>query len=102
MPARPRSTFLFAGTDTTSNALARILQMLALHPDIQETLREELVGAGGAAGQLDYNQLVELPLLEAVCRETLRLCVSVAAPLHSNLTYRFRCSYPPVYVIQRE
>ncbi|KAI0315526.1 cytochrome P450 [Amylostereum chailletii] len=67
------STFLFAGTDTTSNALARILHVLALHPDVQERLRDELVGAGTKQGQLGYDELVALPYLDAVCRETLRL-----------------------------
>ena len=65
--------FLFAGTDTTSNALSRILHMLSLHPEAQTRLREELVSAGAPDGSADYDALDRLPYLEAVCRETLRL-----------------------------
>ncbi|KAI0317187.1 cytochrome P450 [Amylostereum chailletii] len=67
------ATFMFAGTDTTSSALSRILYQLAMYPDIQERLRKEVSEAGGDKGQLDYDTLIALPYLEAVCRETLRL-----------------------------
>ncbi|KAI0318192.1 cytochrome P450 [Amylostereum chailletii] len=67
------TTLLFAGTDTTSSALARILHMLCLHPDVQDKLREELTAAGSATGELDHDALNELPYLDAVCRETLRV-----------------------------
>ena len=65
--------FLFAGTDTTSNALSRMLYMLSLHPEVQARLREELVAAGAPDGDADYDALDRLPYLEAICRETLRL-----------------------------
>ena len=62
--------------DTTSNALARILHQLALHPEVQEKLRQELVRArddgAGSLRDLDYDEVMELPYLDAVCRETLR------------------------------
>ena len=35
-------TFLLAGYETTSNALAYTTYLLALHPDIQQRLYEEL------------------------------------------------------------
>ena len=62
--------------DTTSNALSRTLYQLAQYPEAQEKLREELKqarddGAGGLR-DLDYNEVMELPYLDAVCRETLR------------------------------
>ncbi|PCH34772.1 cytochrome P450 [Wolfiporia cocos MD-104 SS10] len=72
------STFIFAGMDTTSGALARILQLLAAHPDVQEKLRAELVAArADAGGDIPYDRLSELPYLDAVCRETLRLYAPV-------------------------
>jgi Cytochrome P450 len=71
-PIYPR-TLVFAATDTTSNALSRILQLLALHSDTQDKLREELTEACGTNKELTHDQLVSLPYLEAVCRETLRL-----------------------------
>jgi cytochrome P450 len=64
---------MFAANDTTSGALSRVFGLLASHPDIQAKLREELEHALNADSDLDYNQLMSLPLLDAVCKETLRL-----------------------------
>ena len=58
--------------DTTSNAISRLLHLLALHPDVQAKLRDELLDAG-VHEAVPYDQLMELPYLDAVCRETLRL-----------------------------
>ncbi|KAF9448714.1 cytochrome P450, partial [Macrolepiota fuliginosa MF-IS2] len=65
-------TFVFAGMDTTSSALSRTLWLLATHQDVQRKLREEIREAQ-EDGQLSYDQLVFLPYLDAVCRETLRV-----------------------------
>ncbi|KAI1786411.1 cytochrome P450 [Ganoderma leucocontextum] len=70
------STFILAGMDTTSNALSRILHLLAENPDVQEKLRHELSEAREIVGNgkdIPYDDLVKLPYLDAVCRETLRL-----------------------------
>ncbi|KAF9224530.1 cytochrome P450 [Gyrodon lividus] len=67
------STLVFAGMDTTSSALSRTLLTLAHHPDAQEKLREEYKQAKAEKGELDYGDLVNLPYLDAVCRESLRL-----------------------------
>nr|BED42990.1 cytochrome P450 monooxygenase [Trametes versicolor] len=66
------STFILAGMDTTSNALSRILHVLAQNPTAQDKLRAEITEACGGE-DLPYDDLVKLPYLEAVCRETLRL-----------------------------
>ena len=66
-------TLVFAATDTTSSALSRILYLLAKHPDVQEKLRAEVVEARRERGDLAFDDLFQLPYLEAVCRETLRL-----------------------------
>ncbi|KAI0060171.1 cytochrome P450 [Artomyces pyxidatus] len=63
------NTLLFAGTDTTSSALCRVLHLLSEHPTIQDKLRAELTDAP----ELDYDILSGLPYLDAVCRESLRL-----------------------------
>lgn len=64
--------------DTTSNALSRILHLLALHPDVQQKLRAEIVEAqGGDYSDIPYDDLVKLPFLDAVCRETLRVYAPV-------------------------
>ena len=87
------NTLLFAGSDTSelflllnwfcvtshlpiaSGALARALQLLALHQDVQDRLRAEIVAARKANGDhdLDYQGIENLPFLSAVVRETLRL-----------------------------
>ena len=60
--------------DTTSNVLTRLLHCLAQHPDIQRKLRAEVVETF-PDGELQYDRLLALPYMDAVCRETLRLCV---------------------------
>ncbi|KZV66201.1 cytochrome P450 [Peniophora sp. CONT] len=69
------TTLVVAGTDTTSTALSRILHLLTLRPDLQDKLRDELVHAQSEAGseELAYEVLMELPFLDAVCKEMLRL-----------------------------
>lgn len=68
------STFTFAGTDTTSNAVSRILWLLAQHKDAQSRLRAELREAmANSDGDVPHDELVALPYLDAICRETLRL-----------------------------
>ncbi len=96
---------LFAGFDSTATALACTLGLLAEHPEVQSRLRDELdavVGGGpsltGAEeAQTDESDLQtrdgdtaltpadldELPYLDAVVRESLRL-------------------YPPQYLLFRE
>ncbi|KAF8159576.1 cytochrome P450 [Crassisporium funariophilum] len=63
----------FAATDTTSGALARILHVLANDTTAQDRLRREVVEARNQQGDLPYDELVALPYLDAVIRETLRL-----------------------------
>ena len=69
------STLTTAGTDTTSNGIARILHLLCIHQDVQDKLRKEILEAQIVAGKqdIDYDDLVDMPFLDAVCRETLRL-----------------------------
>ncbi|KAL1744127.1 cytochrome P450 [Schizophyllum fasciatum] len=67
------SSLVFAAMDTTSTALSRISHLLATHPEDQDRLRAEIRAAKKEYGTLSYNDLEELPYLDAVCRETLRL-----------------------------
>lgn len=68
----PRS-LIFAGMETTSGALAHILEILAEHAEVQEKLRQEISAARAGREHMDFDELMGLPYLEAVCRETLRL-----------------------------
>ena len=91
---------MLAGMDTTANTLARILELLATHPDVQEKLRAEIVQAAESVGSApDFDTLMGLPYLEAVCRETLRLCAFyVLSAFHSpdtrTLSQISRCYCP--------
>ncbi|KAG2344709.1 cytochrome P450 [Suillus weaverae] len=76
------STLVFAATHTTAGALCRTLLTLAHHQDAQNRLCEEIQQAMAELGGLDYDALANLPYLNAVCRETLRL-------------------YPPVTMVAR-
>ena len=76
--------FILAGMDTTSNALSRILHLLAQNQAEQEKLRAEILEARDSSGSdvdigedISYDDLVKLPYLDAVCRETLRLYAPV-------------------------
>ncbi|KAJ3002840.1 hypothetical protein NUW54_g5630 [Trametes sanguinea] len=75
------STLTFAAMDTTSNALSFTLWRLAQNPEAQTKLRQEIMEAKEACGggDIGYDDLVSLPYLDAVCRETLR--IHVPAPL---------------------
>lgn len=52
--------------------MAKILEILADKQDVQEKLRAEIAEARNGQ-DIGYDQLIELPYLDAVCRETLRL-----------------------------
>ena len=64
---------VMAGTDTTSNSLVQLMQLLAQYPKVQESLRAEIKQAQQEHGQdIPYDVLVALPYMDAICRETLR------------------------------
>ncbi|TRM69698.1 cytochrome P450 [Schizophyllum amplum] len=67
------STLIFAAMDTTSSALSRILQLLALHPEVQDRMRDEIRASKKAHPVMTYDDLEGLTYVDAVCRETLRL-----------------------------
>ena len=52
--------------------LSRVLHLLTLHPDVQDTLRKELRDVCHENEELTHDHLVSLPFLEAACRETVR------------------------------
>ncbi|KAH9941835.1 cytochrome P450 [Epithele typhae] len=75
------AVLVFAAMDTTSNALSLTLWRLAQNKDIQARVRQEILDAQNGS-DIGYDDLVSLPLLDAVCRETLRL--------HAPAPLRFR------------
>nr|XP_031861099.1 uncharacterized protein CI109_003460 [Kwoniella shandongensis]KAA5528171.1 hypothetical protein CI109_003460 [Kwoniella shandongensis] len=68
------STFLFAGSETTASTMAFGLHRLSQLPAIQDRLRSEILGYGD---NLPYEQIDDLPYLDAVVKEILRLDTSI-------------------------
>ncbi|KAG9017192.1 hypothetical protein FRB90_001411 [Tulasnella sp. 427] len=78
------STLLFVGSDTTSIALAWILHLLTLNPDVQQKLREAItskIPSTDSFSVQEQNAVLSLPYLDHVIKEALRLI----PPLHSTL-----------------
>lgn len=63
---------LFAAHETTASAMAMMMYSLARYPDWQERVRAEVL-VGNRVGPPSFKQLGEMPLADAVLRETLRL-----------------------------
>jgi cytochrome P450 len=84
------NTFMFAGSDTSSLSLTWALWLLATNPEVQDRLREELSTVHCpesfedlSVDEIDslYDNISELPYLDKVIKETLRL----VPPIHSSL-----------------
>lgn len=72
-------TLFLAGHETTANAMAWTLYLLAQHPDVRARLEEEVDALGRAP---TYEDLKQLPYTLAVLKEAMRL-------------------YPPAYILSR-
>ncbi|CAG2111904.1 unnamed protein product, partial [Medioppia subpectinata] len=75
--------FFIAGYETTATTLTFCSYELALNPHIQQRLYEEVESAVDSNGEISYEVLAKLPLLDAILSETLRL-------------------YPPVIRLERK
>ncbi|KAI0031691.1 cytochrome P450 [Vararia minispora EC-137] len=75
-------TFLFAGHETTSSALACFLFSIACNPEVQDRLRAEAF-ACAEGDRPTAEALNKLPYLDSVVRETLRLYAPVSAMLRT-------------------
>ena len=66
--------FLIAGYETSSNTLGLTSYHIATHPDVQEKLQQEIDSVWTDEEQLPtYETVNELPYLDMVISETLRL-----------------------------
>jgi cytochrome P450/nitrite reductase/ring-hydroxylating ferredoxin subunit len=73
-------TLLLAGEDTTAHTMAWMIHFLSRHPEVQHRLQAEVDAVMGNDWTLqESRQVDELPYLDAVTHETLRL--KPAAPL---------------------
>jgi len=65
-------TFLIAGYETTATTLTYATYELALNPEVQDKLCEEVNASLNENGKIDYELLCRLPYLDAIISETLR------------------------------
>lgn len=76
---------LAAGSSTTSHTATFTCFELSQHPEVQERLREELEETFPNASDIDETRMMELPLLDAVIRETMRLMPMIPGGLLQQL-----------------
>ncbi|KAF1749005.1 hypothetical protein GCK72_025472 [Caenorhabditis remanei] len=65
--------FLLAGFDTTANSLGYAAYLLAQHPEKMRKAQQEIDNVVGT-GNVSYDTMPKLTYLEAIVKETLRLC----------------------------
>uniref|UniRef100_A0A914WYR2 Uncharacterized protein n=1 Tax=Plectus sambesii TaxID=2011161 RepID=A0A914WYR2_9BILA len=65
--------FLIAGYETTATTLHFALYLLALHPEIQDRVVDEINTVVGEAKEISYDHIGKLTYLEQVISETLRM-----------------------------
>ena len=71
--------FWLAGFETTGNMLSFCFYSLAVNPDCQEKLYQEVSSSVDANGNIDYDTLTKLPYLDACLSETLRIYPALMA-----------------------
>ncbi|KAD6119211.1 hypothetical protein E3N88_10482 [Mikania micrantha] len=67
-------SILQGGTDATGVTLTWAFALLVNHPDVLKKLQDELDEQVGKDKQVDVSDIKNLPFLQAVIKETLRLC----------------------------
>ena len=65
--------FIIAGYDTSSNVLGLTCYHLAIYPEIQEKVFEEIKDVCSSLDTCTYEEINKMPYLEACISETLRL-----------------------------
>ncbi|VEN34683.1 unnamed protein product, partial [Callosobruchus maculatus] len=65
--------FIIAGSETSSSTLLFTLIALAIYPDIQERLYEEVVKVCGLDGPVTLEHLSHIEYVERVIKESLRI-----------------------------
>jgi len=69
--------FVFAGYDTTAQAISWTLWCMATHPDIQQRVHEEILQICDTEGDIGVEELSHMSYLELCVKEVLRMRPSV-------------------------
>ncbi|KAK7028528.1 benzoate 4-monooxygenase [Favolaschia claudopus] len=77
-------TLLIAGSDTTSNSIAVILHYIATHPRVYKKILELLLEASSGRNEITYEQVKDVPYLQATINEGVRLHSTTAIGLHRS------------------
>jgi len=62
-----------AGTDTTEHSTMMLIYLINQHPEIKKKLTEEISNSQIDPNNLNFDTIKNLPYLDAVCQETLRM-----------------------------
>ncbi|KAI8680776.1 hypothetical protein NCS56_00483600 [Fusarium sp. Ph1] len=76
---------LAAGSSTTSHTAAFACWLLTRHPDAQDCLRRELFERYPDPDDINIREMMDLPYLDGVIRETMRLYPMIPGPLERHL-----------------
>ncbi|KAM7491309.1 hypothetical protein LguiA_034230 [Lonicera macranthoides] len=66
-----------AGTETSSNTIEWAMAEMILQPNIMAKVRQEIIETVGAKGRIQEAEILKLPYLQAVVKETMRLHLTV-------------------------
>jgi cytochrome P450 len=76
---------LAAGSSTTSHTVAFACYLLARHPESQKRLRKELFATFPNAKAIEPKKMIDLPMLDGVLKETMRMYPMIPGPLERYL-----------------
>lgn len=76
---------LAAGSSTTSHTAAFACWLLTRHDEAQVKLREELLETFPVMDDIDVRRTIDLPYLDGVIRETMRMYPMIPGPLERHL-----------------
>ncbi|OWF36169.1 Cholesterol 24-hydroxylase [Mizuhopecten yessoensis] len=79
-------TFLLAGQETSANTLGFMIALLAKNPECYKKLQKEVDENVGAVAVITFDELVKLPYLDMVLKETLRLYPVVKSSFRETAT----------------
>jgi cytochrome P450 len=65
--------FLLAGYETTASLLSYFFYLLAIYPECQQKLLEEVLENKKSSDIIDYDTISRMPYLDACVSETLRI-----------------------------